>query len=241
MTIEYDGSRYRGWQRLKDTDNTIQGKLENVISKMVGSPIEIIGSGRTDRGVHALAQVANFHTKSKLSEREMLMYLNQYLPEDIVVKELREALERFHSRFNATGKKYQYKVWNHWIPSAFHRKYSYHISDKLNLKDMEAGAEKLLGTHDFIAFSSVKKSKKSTVRTISEITFEKKGNMLEITFVGDGFLYNMIRIMVGTLLQIGLGQLKSQDIDRIFQGEKREAAGITVPAQGLFLTEVYYD
>lgn len=158
MIIEYDGSRYRGWQRLKDTDQTIQGKLENVIGKMTDSHVEVIGSGRTDRGVHALAQVANFHTESRMPEKEMLSYLNHYLPEDIVVKELREASEGFHSRFNATGKKYVYNIWNHWIPSAFYRKYSYHVAESLDMTAMEAGAQKLLGTHDFIAFSSLKKN-----------------------------------------------------------------------------------
>lgn len=241
MLIEYDGSRYKGWQRLKGEENTIQGKLENVISQMLGKEVEIIGSGRTDAGAHALGQVANFHTDSKMSEREMLTYLNHYLPQDIVVKSLREAGERFHSRFNVSEKKYTYRIWNHWIPSAFHRKYSYHIPDNLNLKAMEAATQKLIGTHDYLAFSSVKKSNKSTVRTIKEISFEKQEHLLEITFIGDGFLHNMIRIMVGTLIEIGLGNLGADEIDKIFAQGKREAAGKTVPAQGLFLSEVYYD
>lgn len=241
MILEYDGGRYRGWQRLKHADNTIQGKLEAVISQMVGAPTEVIGSGRTDAGVHALNQVANFHTTTTMTPGEIHRYLNEYLPQDIVVKEVSLAGERFHSRLNATGKKYIYRIWNHWVPSAFDRKYSYHFPTPLDLKKMEAGVARLIGTHDFLAFSAVKKSKKSTVRTLQSITFEQKGPMLEITYIGNGFLHHMVRILTGTLLEIGMGRMEPQAIDEIFQGGRREAAGFTVPAHGLFLAEVYYD
>ncbi len=241
MIIEYDGSRYKGWQRLKDTDQTIQGKLEGVISELAGKPTEVIGSGRTDAGAHAHGQVANFQIKSDMSLKEMKQYINHYLPQDIVVKDLQQVSARFHSRYNVSGKKYAYYVLNDSIPSAFLRKYSYYIPEKLDIVAMKKAAEGLVGTHDFIAFSSVKKTNKSTVRTIKEINIEKKGQQIEFTFVGDGFLHNMIRIMMGTLIDIGMGEEKVSYIDKIFKGGKREVAGKTVPAQGLFLMEVYYD
>lgn len=241
MLIEYDGSRYKGWQRLKDNDQTIQGKLEAVISKMAETPIEIIGSGRTDAGAHAHGQVANFNIDSNLSLKEMKEYINHYLPQDIVVKELQQASDRFHSRYHVSGKKYGYYVWNDPVPSAFQRKYSYYIPEKLNIDAMKKASEKLIGTHDFLPFSSLKKTNKSTVRTIKEISIEKKGSQLVFSFVGDGFLHNMIRIIVGTLLEIGLGKENTSYIDHIFKEGRRAAAGDTVPAQGLFLMEVYYD
>jgi len=240
LIIEYDGSRYSGWQRLKDNDVTIQGKLESVISEMVGSPIEIIGSGRTDAGAHATGQVANFHTKSNMELIEMHKYINHYLPQDIVVKQIKEVSERFHSRYNVKSKKYTYYVWNHWISSAFQRKYSYNFIEDLNIDLMEEAAKKLVGTHDFIGFSSIKKTTKSTTRTIEEITIIREGNMLKFSFIGDGFLHNMIRILMGTLLEIGTKEKKVSYIDQILTNKTRSIAGRTLPSQGLFLEEVYY-
>lgn len=240
MIIEYDGSRYLGWQRLGDSDKTIQGKLENVISEMTGSNIEIIGSGRTDAGTHARGQVANFRTISNMDLKAMQEYINHYLPQDIVVREIHEVHERFHSRYNVVGKKYIYYIWDDPIPSAFNRKYSFYYPEKLNLQKMNDTCGKLIGTHDFIGFSSLKKTKKSTVRTINEISIHREGDMLKFVFVGDGFLYNMIRIIMGTLLEIGTGKMEPESIDEIFKSKVRSDAGITVPAQGLFLEEVYY-
>lgn len=240
ILIEYDGSRYKGWQRLKDNDQTIQGKIESVISEMVSKKTEITGSGRTDAGVHAKGQVANFHTKSKMSLKEMHTYLNHYLPQDIVVKEITEVAERFHSQYNVTSKKYVYNIWNHWISSPFDRKYSYQVADKLSLDLMEEAAKKLVGTHDFVGFSSVKKSNKPTIKTIKEIKIIRDGNMLKFIFIGDGFLYNMIRIIMGSLIEIGLKEKKVSYIDEILESKTRSIAGKTVPAQGLFLEEVTY-
>lgn len=240
MILEYDGSRYQGWQRLGDSDRTIQGKLEEVISQMTESKIEIIGSGRTDAGVHARAQVANFKTISTMELNDMQMYMNRYLPQDLVVKELYEVQEKFHSRYNAIGKKYIYYIWNNQIPSAFNRKYSFYYPGDLDIDKMKKGCSKLVGTHDFIAFSSLKKTKKSTIRTIDEISIQREGNMLKFTFVGDGFLYNMIRIIVGTILEIGNGTIGLTYIDEIFKSKTRSNAGFTVPAHGLFLEEVFY-
>lgn len=241
LTIEYDGTRYLGWQKLGNSDKTIQGKIENILKQMTGVKTEIHGSGRTDSGTHARNQIANFKTESSLPLPEMLSFLNRYLPQDIVVKEIVEMPERFHARYNAVGKKYSYYVWNQEVPSAFEKNYSFHVAEKLNLPLMKQAGEKLLGTHDFQGFSALKKTKKSTVRTIHAITIEQVGPLLHFTFIGDGFLHKMVRILVGTLLEIGTEEKSLNDIDQIFSVKVRSEAGYTVPAQGLFLDEVYYD
>ncbi|MGO2083261.1 tRNA pseudouridine(38-40) synthase TruA [Vagococcus sp.] len=241
MTIEYDGKRYQGWQRLGDSDKTIQGKIENILKQMTEETIEIIGSGRTDAGAHARGQVANFKTESTLGLAEMVEFLNRYLPRDIVVKELKEVAERFHARYNSNGKKYSYYVRTATIPSAFDYHYSYHYPQTLDLEKMNQACQKLIGTHDFLGFSSLKKTKKSSTRTIKELSVQREGDNLHFTFVGDGFLYNMVRIIMGTLLEIGDGTRKLSSIDEVFEKKIRQDAGITVPAQGLFLDEVYYN
>ncbi|MBF8808627.1 MAG: tRNA pseudouridine(38-40) synthase TruA [Enterococcus lacertideformus] len=240
LTIEYDGKRYSGWQRLGTDDKTIQGKIEAILSQMTGKTIEITGSGRTDSGTHARGQVANFKTKSQMSTNEILVFLNRYLPRDIIIKHVEEMPERFHARYNATGKKYSYYVWNDPIPSVFERNHSFHFPQALDIDKMEKACQKLTGIHDFIGFSALKKSKKTTVRTIQEITIRQEGKMLHFTFIGNGFLYKMVRIMMGTILDIGIGKLSLSAIDEIFENKMRQNAGETVPAQGLFLDEVYY-
>lgn len=240
LTIEYDGKRYLGWQRLGDSEKTIQGKIESVITQMTTEKIEIIGSGRTDAGTHALGQVANFKTNSEMSLNDMLSFFNRYLPSDIVVKKVEEMPERFHARYNVKGKQYSYYVWNNPIPTAFERYHSLYFPQKLDIAKMNEACEKLEGTHDFIGFSALKKSKKSTTRTIDSITIEQEGNMLHFTFVGNGFLHKMVRILMGTILEIGAGKLPVTIIDEVLEQKVREAAGETAPAQGLFLDEVYY-
>ncbi|MGX7243755.1 tRNA pseudouridine(38-40) synthase TruA [Enterococcus quebecensis] len=240
LTIEYDGTRYLGWQRLGNSEKTIQGKIENILTQMTGTKIEIIGSGRTDAGTHARGQIANFKTDSKMMLAEMIDFLNRYLPRDIVVKKVEEVPERFHARYNATGKKYSYHVWNNEIPSAFERHYSFQFSQELDIDLMNEACRKLIGSHDFIGFSSLKKTKKSTVRTIDELSIQQEGSMLHFTFVGNGFLYKMVRIIMGTLLEIGTGTLELGVIDEVFENKIRSDAGMTVPSQGLFLDEVYY-
>jgi tRNA pseudouridine38-40 synthase len=240
LTIEYDGARYLGWQRLGDSEKTIQGKIENVLKQLTGTEIEIIGSGRTDAGTHARGQVANFKTDKTMAVAEMLEFLNRYLPRDIVVKKVEEVPERFHARYNAVGKKYSYFVWNDAIPTAFERHHSFQVSQKLDMELMNEACQKLIGKHDFIGFSALKKTKKSTVRTIEELSIQREGHMLHFTFVGDGFLYKMVRIIMGTLLEIGSGSRAVEAIDEIFAQKVRSEAGETVPAQGLFLDEVYY-
>ncbi|MDF0479180.1 tRNA pseudouridine(38-40) synthase TruA [Vagococcus sp. PNs007] len=240
LTIEYDGKRYLGWQRLGDSDKTIQGKIEATLSKMTGEELEIVGSGRTDSGTHARGQVANFKTMSTMTPEKMMNYLNNTLPRDIVVTKVEEVPERFHARYNAAGKQYSYYVWNKETPSAIERNFSYHCSQSLDIKKMQAACDKLVGEHDFIGFSSLKKNKKSTVRTLNSITIDKKGDLIQFKFIGEGFLYNMVRIMMGTILAIGSGEMELEVIDEVFDKKVRQTAGETVPAHGLFLDEVYY-
>ena len=240
LTIEYDGKRYSGWQRLGNDEKTIQGKIEAILSQMTGETIEIIGSGRTDAGTHARGQVANFKTNTTMALPEVLDFLNRYLPRDIVVKKVEEVPERFHARYNAKGKKYSYYVWNDPIPYLFERNHSFDYPQALDIEKMEKACQKLIAKHDFIGFSALKKTKKSTVRTIEELSIQQEGKMLHFTFVGDGFLYKMVRILMGTLLDIGSGKSDLSVIDTIFETKVRQQAGETVPSHGLFLDEVYY-
>lgn len=240
LTIEYDGRRYLGWQRLGDSEKTIQGKIESTLSQMTDEKIEIIGSGRTDTGTHARGQVANFKTNSAMTRLEMHDFLNRYLPQDIVVTKVEEMPERFHARYNATGKKYSYYVWNGEVRTVFERHRSFYYPQTLDLEKINQACQKLLGTHDFIGFSALKKSKKSTVRTIEELSVARVGDMLHFTFVGEGFLHKMVRILTGTLLEIGAGRMEIEQIDEIFEQKIRANAGETLPAHGLFLDEVYY-
>lgn len=240
LTIEYDGKRYLGWQRLGDSEKTIQEKVEGVIKLLTGEEIEVVGSGRTDAGTHARGQVANFKTAHQMSLPEMQQFFNRYLPQDIVVNKIEEVPERFHARYHAKGKQYSYYVWNNAIPSVFARNTSFHCPQPLDLEKIQQAAEKLIGTHDFIGFSALKKSKKSTVRTIDEITITPEGDLLRFTFKGNGFLHKMVRILTGTLIAIGDGTLPSEVIDQVLAEKVRQAAGETVPSHGLFLDEVYY-
>lgn len=240
LTIEYDGKRYLGWQRLGDSEKTIQGKIEGVIAQMTGETIEIIGSGRTDAGTHARGQVANFKTASIMTLDEMQSFLNRYLPRDIVIKKVEEASERFHARYNARQKQYSYYVWNSETPSAFRRNYSFYVPQTLDIEKMNQACEKLMGTHDFIGFSALKKTKKSTTRTIHQLSIQKEGELLHFVFKGDGFLHKMVRILTGTLIEIGLGKMDISVIDEVFQKNIRKEAGETVPAYGLFLDSVDY-
>lgn len=241
LLLQYEGTRYQGWQRQTSSDNTIQGKLEKLLAKMCEEPIEIQASGRTDAGVHAFAQVANFHTNSKMSVEEMQRYINTYLPEDIAVIGISEAAPRFHSRLNATGKCYVYRVMNSEIPDVFWRRYALEVPEKLDVDAMEAAAARLLGEHDFKSFTSTKKGKKSTIRRIDKISIEAKGDLLEFTFVGNGFLHHMVRILMGTLLEVGLGKRTPKSMDEVLAARSRECAGYLVPSKGLTLMQVFYE
>lgn len=241
MTVQYDGSRYKGWQVQKATDMTIQGKLQAILEQMAGHPVEVIGSGRTDAGVHAMGQVANVHLREGFTEGEILEYLNQYLPMDIAVTVVEEVDERFHARFHATGKTYVYRIHTSTIPNVFERKYMYTYTGNLDVARMRKAAQRLVGIHDFAAFCSNKKMKKSTVREIFSIEIEEKEQEVVISYTGEGFLQNMVRIMTGTLIEIGNGSKEPEDIEAIFESKNRERAGFTVPPEGLMLKEVTYE
>lgn len=241
MVLQYEGTRYQGWQKQETTDNTIQGKLENLLSRMSGEPVEVHGSGRTDAGVHAYGQVANFKVQTEQSPEELMEYINQYLPEDIAVIELTEVPERFHSRLNAKRKIYRYRVMNTNKPHVFARRYVYQVPDKLDIPAMQAAAGLLCGEHDFRAFTSAKKGKKSTVRRVDSIKIERIGDEIWFTFYGNGFLYHMVRILMGTLLEVGRGMRKPESMTEILASGDRQQAGPLVPAKGLALMEVFYE
>lgn len=240
LLLQYEGTRYQGWQRQKSSDNTIQGKLETLLTRMCGESIEIHASGRTDAGVHAAGQVANFHTNSSMSLEEMHHYMNTYLPEDIAVKAVSEAGPRFHSRLNATGKRYCYRIINSTVPDVFWRRYAWEVSAVLDIDAMQHAADFLLGEHDFKSFTSTKKGKKSTVRRIDKIVIEKEDDLLTFTLEGNGFLHHMVRILVGTLLEVGMGKRTPESIKNVLAAKSRETAGCLVPAKGLMLMNVYY-
>ena len=239
LDICYDGTRYRGWQRLSDTDNTIQGKLETALSRILEEQVEVSGSGRTDAGAHAALQVVSFHCESRMPCEKILSELRRYLPEDIGIYSCKEASERFHARLNCKAKTYRYRVWNSDAPCVFDRRFVYVLPEKLDKKRMEKAAEYFLGEHDFSAFCANKKMKKSTLRRIDSFEICRVGEELQFTVTGNGFLYNMVRIMVGTLLEVGMGKRDPDSIPNLF-GETREKAGFLVPAQGLCLMEVEY-
>ena len=242
IIIQYEGTRYQGWQRQDSTGNTIQGKLEAILAKMTGLHfVQVDGSGRTDAGVHALGQVANFKIDTKLPAAAVMDYINQYLPEDIGVIAIEEMPERFHSRLNAKGKTNCYRIWNEKLPCVFLRRYVYELPEPLDLDAMRTAAACLVGTHDFKAFTSNKKSRKSTIRTMDAILIDKEGSEVVITYSGDGFLYHMVRILTGTLIEAGLGQRDPASVKTLLEKDAtRDLSGVLVPAKGLCLMEVRY-
>ncbi len=242
MTISYDGTRYDGWQKQKNTENTIQGKLETLLSRMAGTEISVHGSGRTDAGVHALGQTANFRMDTELSEKELLDTINEYLPDDIAVRDLKAASDRFHSRLSAVGKVYRYRLYVGGGKPVFDRKYVWQLSDKPDIDNMRAAADFLVGQHDFRAFCGNRHMKKSTVRRLDRIKIEESpdGARVDLIFEGNGFLQNMVRILVGTLVECGLGLRDPTDMERILASGERRLAGQTAPAKGLTLMEVNY-
>ena len=239
LDICYDGTRYRGWQRLPDTDNTIQGKIEQCLSRILDEPIQIAGSGRTDAGVHAKGQVANFHCGNPMPAEEILRQLRTYLPEDIGIYSCRECSPRFHARLNAMEKTYLYRIWVADAPCVFQRRYVTVMPGELDVKRMEQAAAHLLGEHDFSAFCGNPKFKKSTVRYIRSIDIRREGGEVVLEYTGNGFLHNMVRILTGTLVEVGRGERSADSIPALFGG-KRAEAGFLAPAQGLCLMEVYY-
>lgn len=239
LDVCYDGTRYRGWQRLPGVENTIQGKLETALSRILEEPIEVSGSGRTDAGVHAHGQVVSFRCENPMPCTEILSQLRRYLPEDIGVFSCRQVSDRFHARLNAKTKTYRYRIWNSEMPCVFQRRFVAVVPEKLDCAKMGQAAEILLGEHDFSAFCANKHMKKSTIRRMDSIEIRKVGEEIQIDFTGNGFLYNMVRIMTGTLVEVGQGSRSVESVAALF-GQKRSQAGALMPPQGLCLMEVQY-
>lgn len=241
LTIEYDGSRYQGWQRLgkDESTNTITNKITEVIKKMTNEDIELFCGSRTEVGVHAYGQVASFKTTTDMTLIEIQHYLNRYLPMDIAITDIEEKPERFHASLNATSKIYMYRISVSEVPSVFERKYVYHSFKRPDVDLMKQAAILLVGKHDFKKFSTVKKNK-STVKEIYDIDVYDDGEELQITLHGNHFLHNMARMILGTLLDIGVGNRKKEDIELIFDSNSDVAASAPADPKGLYLQEVLY-
>lgn len=240
LIIEYDGASYHGWQR-QDNALSVQEVMEKAITRLTGVECSLNASGRTDVGVHAIGQVANFITQSTVPADRFSYAINSLLPVDIVVKKSEQVPMAFHSRFSAKGKKYKYIILNSPIRSALMRNRAYFVPEILDLDAMKEALQHFKGEHDFVAFMASGSSVKSTVRTVFDISLERDGDLIELKISGNGFLYNMVRIIAGTLVEVGKGKIKPSQIQTIIKARNRKMAGITAPAHGLYLVEVYYN
>ncbi|WP_061320702.1 tRNA pseudouridine(38-40) synthase TruA [Clostridium botulinum] len=241
LKLEYDGANYCGWQKQKNEKFiTLQGTLEKAISNITKEKIEVIGASRTDSGVHARGYICNFFTNTKIPPENLQKVINNILPPDIVVLSSEEASSEFHSRFCSKGKTYEYTVLNSSKPIAIGRNYIFQFKDKLNIDNMKMASRYFIGTHDFSAFKTKGSSIKTSVRTISKFEINKKGDFIKFIITGDGFLYNMVRIIVGTLIEIGLNKREPEYIKYVIKSKDRRKAGKCVPSSGLCLKEVFY-
>lgn len=238
LTIQYDGTKYCGWQK-QPNSSSIQGTIEYAIYEITKEKVNIIGSGRTDAGVHALGQVANFKINSNIPAARIPDALNAKLPKDISIIDCQEVSDDFHSRYSATGKIYRYLIYNKPYRSPLYKDISYHVRYDLDIQKMRVEAQSLLGTHEFKGFMSSGSSVKDTVRTIHNISIEESGDLIVLEVEGNGFLYNMVRILVGTLVDIGRGRI-DKPLEEIIASQDRGEAGHTAPAHGLFLKKVHY-
>lgn len=240
LKISYDGSRYFGWEHQPDRE-TIQGKIEIVLARMVDKDmVDVIGAGRTDAGVHARAMIANVHLDTQMSPEEIRDYANRYLPDDIAILEVREAADRFHARYKAVGKTYQYTCFDGPVKPVFDRKYYTPLDQELDVEAMQEAAHFLEGKHDYKSFCGNSRMKKSTVRIVDTITVRRRKGYVYLTFHGTGFLQNMVRIMSGTLIEVGLGRKRPEEVGEILEACDRKVAGPTAPAKGLCLLKVDY-
>ena len=239
LIIEYDGTNYYGWQKQNDKV-TIQGTLEEAVRNLTKEENEILGCSRTDSGVHARGFVATFKTESTVPPHKFREAINYRLPDDIVVLSSEEVSEDFHPRYLAKGKTYEYTIYNNLVPTALNRTFSYHYKYPLDIEAMKDACQFFKGTHDFKAFRSEGSSVKTTVRTIYDLNIKIEGDFIKISVSGDGFLYNMVRIIVGTLINVGRGKTDAVSISDIINQKDRTLAGDCVPPHGLFLKEVYY-
>jgi tRNA pseudouridine38-40 synthase len=239
--ISYDGTHFSGYQ-VQSNKRTVQSEFEDILMKMHnGQPVKIHASGRTDARVHAHGQVIHFDTPLNIPSDRWQKALNSLLPDDISVREVQKVPPNFHARFNATAKEYRYKVNRSQERNVFQRYYTYHYPYPLDYVEMKEAIKYLVGTHDFTSFCSAKTEVEDKVRTIYEIEFFEEQDQLIFRFVGNGFLYNMVRILVGTILEVGQGKIKAGDIKKILESKSRENAGKTAPGQGLYLWQVHYD
>lgn len=243
LTIAFDGSRYQGWQ-IQKIGVGVQQIVEEALHKLLPEASSLIGCSRTDAGVHALGLVAHFDIPklaNKIPMKRLPLAINSILPPDIRVLKADICKGPFHARFSAKAKEYRYQIWNSHVMNPLLRTYAWHIPKKLNVEDMRAAAERFIGTHDFIAFSTNPGyPRKHTIRTIHLCKIYKKGLLLVVRIIGDGFLYRMCRGIVGTIVQVGLGKFKPEDITTIFEQKKRQIAGMNAPAHGLILWKVFY-
>lgn len=240
LVIEYDGKSFNGWQKQPNKLN-IQGEIEKAIYNITKEEVDLIGSGRTDAGVHALGQVANFKTNSQISIEKLPLAINSQLKNSIVIKRAEEVDERFHSRYNAKHKTYRYIINNSKCGTAIYRNLEYSYPFELDAQKMQQAAKYFEGEHDFKAFKSSGTSSKNSVRTIYKAMVKKEGEKIIIELTGNGFLYNMVRIISGTLLDVGLGKIKPEEIPEIIESKDRQRAGKTLPPHGLYLVEVKYN
>lgn len=239
LVIEYDGAHYGGWQK-QNNNKTIQGVLEKAISKATGEEIEVIGSSRTDAGVHAKGMVANFKTNSSIPAERFREAINRNLPDDIAILSSEEVTGEFHSRYSSKGKTYSYTIINRYEKVAIGKDYCCHVKEPLNVENMEEACKYFIGKHDFSAFKTNGSSVKTSVRTVSELYIEKNQENIKIYISADGFLYNMVRIIVGTLVEVGKGKIKVEDIPKIIKSLDRTKAGPCIKANGLVLEKVFY-
>lgn len=239
IVLSYDGGRYEGWQR-QNGRLTIQETVEECISAICGEKVKVIASGRTDGGVHAMAQTANFHTTRQQKPEQLKTQGNRCLPEDIKILQAEQVDNYFHSRYDALEKTYCYTVDIRERPRVFTRRYAYAFPEKINVSQMRRAADMLIGVHDFRSFSSEKRKEKDTVRNLKNIVIREEKGYIRFYFTGEGFLYHMVRILTGTLLEIGTGKRKPEEIPEIFRAKNRFQAGFMAPAHGLMLLEVKY-
>jgi tRNA pseudouridine38-40 synthase len=240
LSIEYDGTNYQGWQ-VQPKGPTIQGILEEKIGLLTGQPVQLFGSGRTDSGVHALGQVAHFKTESRMDIGTIQRALNSLLPHDIVIQKAEEMEGDFHARKHSRSKIYEYRILNRNLRSAFHREYVWHIPQKLDLTEMKEATRSLIGEHDFAAFRTVGSPTRTTVRRVIRAEWKRGQNgLLRFEIEANGFLKQMVRSIVGTLVEVGKGRMRAADLRKILNSRDRSEAGPTAPAQGLFLKEVKY-
>lgn len=240
LTIEYDGRDFNGWQKQPNKLN-IQGTIENAIKAITGEEVELNASGRTDAGVHAYAQVANFKTNSNLPIEKFPLAINSKLKKSIIIKNAEEVDERFHSRLTCKRKTYRYVINNSSLGTAIYRNLEYHVSAKLDVEKMKEAVKHFEGEHDFKAFKASGTSSKSSVRTIFNANVYSIDEKIYIELTGNGFLYNMVRIIAGTLVEVGLGKILPSEIPQIIEAGKRESAGKTLPPHGLYLLNVEYE